>query len=128
MPIKKLSKFKRLSKSKKISKSRTKSRTKKLLKSKPKPKYNYNNKKKMSSQKRSNKNYNKKVNNKGLIGGFAGDSNCNIATVKESGFNIAGFGTGPTAMAGLSIPETRAMIYNPSCSNSTNKYQAMVPG
>jgi hypothetical protein len=124
MPIKKkLSKSKRLlSKSKRLSKS--KSRTKKISKSKVKPKYKYNKKNNMNTLKNSNKNSNKNF----LAGGFFGDSSCNIATVKEPGFNVAGFGTGANTIAGLSIPESRAVIYNPNCSNSTSKYQAMVPG
>lgn len=126
MPIKKLSKSKRLlSKSKRLYKS--KSRTKKQSKIKAKPKYKYNKKNNMSTQKNSNKNFNKNSNKNVLKGGFSGDPSCNIATVKESGFNLGGFGTGANTIAGLSIPESRAMIYNPNCSNSTSKYQAMVP-
>ena len=129
MAIKKLSKSKRLlSKSKRLYNS--KSKTKKISKSKVKPKYKYNNKKNMSikknSNKTSNKSSNKTSNKKFLRGGFAGDSSCNIATVKEAGFNVAGFGSGSTAIAGLSIPESRAMIYNPNCSNNRGS-EAMVP-
>jgi hypothetical protein len=123
MPIKKLSKSKRLlSKSKRLlSKKLSKSRTKKLSKSKVKPKYKYNNKKKYT---RAKKTYSNKV----LSGGFSGDPSCNIATVKEPGFSVAGLGSGTNGIAGLSIPESRAMIYNPNCSNSTSKYNAMIPG
>ena len=112
MPIKRLPKSKRISKSKRQIKS----------------KLAYNRKKHIRTQRRSNKNFNKKINNKVLMGGFLGDSSCNIATVKEAGFNVGGFGSGSTAIGGLSIPESRAMIYNPNCSNSSSKYNAMVPG
>lgn len=125
MAIKKLSKSKKLlSKSKRLYKS--KSKTKKTSKSKVNPKYKYNNKKNMSTQKKSNKTSNKTSNKKVLKGGFAGDSSCNIATVKEAGFNVAGFGSGSTAISGLSIPESRAMIYNPNCSSNRGS-EAMVP-
>jgi hypothetical protein len=52
-------------------------------------------------------------------GGFAAD--CNLASIKEPGFNIAGLGD----IAGLSIPESRAAIFRPNCKADT--YQAMTP-
>ena len=51
-------------------------------------------------------------------GGF---TNCNLASVKEPGFNIAGLGDIP----GLSIPDSRGAIYRPNCKPDT--YQAMTP-
>ncbi len=50
-------------------------------------------------------------------GGF---NNCNIATVKEPGFNIPSFG----GINGLSIPESQSAIYRPNCTPDT--YQAMI--
>lgn len=52
-------------------------------------------------------------------GGFS--SNCNLATVKESGFKLDALGS----IAGLSIPEARGAIYRPNC--KTDTYQAMAP-
>lgn len=52
-------------------------------------------------------------------GGFAGD--CNLASVKEPGFNIPSLGD----IAGLSIPESRGAIFRPNCKADT--YQAMTP-
>ena len=48
-----------------------------------------------------------------------GSTNCNLASVKEPGFNIAGLGDIP----GLSIPDSRGAIYRPNCKPDT--YQAM---
>ena len=50
-----------------------------------------------------------------------GSTNCNLASVKEPGFNIAGLGDIP----GLSIPDSRGAIYRPNCKPDT--YQAMTP-
>ena len=52
-------------------------------------------------------------------------SDCGSASVKEPGFSLAGSSSGKTEIPGLSIPETRAMLYTPNC--SIDKYQAMVP-
>ena len=54
-----------------------------------------------------------------------GGSNCNIATVKERGFNLPSYGSGANQIAGFSIPDTNAMIFNPNCASSPN--QAMAP-
>ena len=58
-------------------------------------------------------------------GGFFGTSNCNIATVKERGFNLPSYGLGANQITGFSIPDTNAMIFNPNCASSPN--QAMAP-
>lgn len=50
-----------------------------------------------------------------------GSTNCNLASVKEPGFNIAGLGDIP----GLSIPDSRGAIYRPNC--KSDSYQAMTP-
>ena len=61
-------------------------------------------------------------------GGFMSkNSDCSVATVKEHGFSIAGSGSGASAIPGLSIPESRAILNTPNCSNKINTYQAMVP-
>ena len=61
--------------------------------------------------------YNKKTHKQ--RGGFASD--CNIASVKEPGFNVSALGDIP----GLSIPESRGAIFRPNCQPDT--YQAMTP-
>ena len=55
---------------------------------------------------------------RGHRGGFGGD--CNLATVKESGFSLDSLGS----ISGLSIPETRAAVYRPNC--KSNSYHAMI--
>ena len=52
-------------------------------------------------------------------GGFS--SSCNMATVKESGFNVDALGS----IAGINIPSSSAAIYRPNC--KTDSYQAMTP-
>ena len=52
-------------------------------------------------------------------GGFA--SNCNLATIKESGFSVDALGS----IAGINIPSSRAAIFRPNCNTSTP--QAMTP-
>ena len=54
-------------------------------------------------------------------GGFAAISDCQIATVREPGINIAGTAN----IGGLSIGDSRAAIFRPDCKVDTN--QAMVP-
>lgn len=66
------------------------------------------------SKRKSKRNY--KMNNH--KGGFA--ASCNMATVKEPGFNLSSLG----AITGLSIPESSAVIYRPNCKKDSN--QAMV--
>lgn len=50
-----------------------------------------------------------------------GATDCNLASVKEPGFNISAIDDIP----GLSIPESRGAIYRPNC--KTDTYQAMTP-
>ena len=85
---------------------RTKRLSKRLYKSKRVSKYKKHSKRNRRSRKQR--------------GGFLNDPSCNLATVRESGFNLAGTGS----IAGLSIPDTRAVIYNPNCKADT--YQAMI--
>ena len=47
---------------------------------------------------------------------------CSLASIKEPGFNIAKLGD----IAGLSIPDSRGVIYRPNCGNP-NENQAMAP-
>jgi hypothetical protein len=80
------------------------------------------NKSKSKSKGKGKKNNSKKYNISSRMqrqkGGF---TNCNLASVKEPGFNIAGLGDIP----GLSIPDSRGAIYRPNCKPDT--YQAMTP-
>lgn len=50
-----------------------------------------------------------------------GAADCNLATVREPGFNVPALGD----ITGLSIPESRGVIYRPNCQPDT--YQAMTP-
>jgi hypothetical protein len=88
------------------SKKNTKQYTKKTKKHSSKSKKNYRKK-------------NKKIYSKRQGGGF--NNNCNLASVKEPGFNISSLGD----IAGLSIPESRGAIFRPNCKPDT--YQAMTP-
>ena len=54
-------------------------------------------------------------------GGFSSNIDCNLATIKEPGFNLEGSGD----IEGISIPDSRAVIYNPDC--KVDSYQAMTP-
>ena len=80
-------------------------------------KFKKNKKNKKTKKNNKHKKHNKYSKHKG---GFLNDPSCNLATVRESGFNLAGTGS----IAGLSIPDTRAVIYNPNCKADT--YQAMI--
>ena len=82
------------------SKKQHKSRSKSRSKTRSKNNVRHNNKRKMQR------------------GGFA---DCNLASVKEPGFNLPSLGN----IAGLSIPESRGAIYRPNCKQDT--YQAMTP-
>lgn len=93
-------------------KRHTMSKSKKSIKSKKSKRNSRMNKKTMKNKKYMN-------NKKHQKGGFGSD--CNLATVKEPGFNIDALGS----IAGLSIPGSRAAIYRPNC--KTDKYQAMIP-
>lgn len=48
--------------------------------------------------------------------------NCNTASVREPGFNIAGTGD----ISGFSIPDSRGAIYRPNCANPLTN-QAATP-
>lgn len=96
-----------------------------------KQRFSLKSKKVFKSKKNSkNRNYYKSYSKKNLKkykqqGGFnlnngLGDD-CNLATIKEPGFNLEGSGN----IEGISIPESRAVIYNPACKVDT--YQAMTP-
>lgn len=89
----------------------------KLSKSK---KYNSKKTKKTNKHSRKSKQHHKSHNkNNSQSGGFAGD--CNLASIKEPGFNLSALGD----IAGLSIPDSRAAIFRPNCKADT--YQAMTP-
>ena len=62
----------------------------------------------------------KKYKQKGGFNFNSGDD-CNLATIKEPGFNLEGSGD----IEGIEIPGSRAVIYNPACKVDT--YQAMTP-
>jgi len=79
-------------------------------------------KSKSKSKSKGKKNNSKKYNiNSRMQRQKGGFTNCNLASVKEPGFNIAGLGDIP----GLSIPDSRGAIYRPNCKPDT--YQAMTP-
>ena len=87
---------------------------------------NYNNRKKNKTRKtrktrktsKTSKKYGNNGRRKAQHGGF---SDCSLATVKEPAFNIPALND----IQGLSIPETRGVIYRPDCQKDTN--QAMIP-
>ena len=110
---KRLSKHKqhRKTKSMKGEKKRLSLKSKKVFKSK---KYSKHRQTYKSNSKKNLKRYKQK-------GGFNSNTDCNLATIKEPGFNLAGSGD----IAGISIPESRALIFNPNCQVDT--YQAMTP-
>ena len=68
-----------------------------------------------SAIKSASKNANKNIMHRG------GFTDCNLASIKEPGFNIPTLGVAD----GLSIPESRGAIYRPNC--KTDTYQAMTP-
>ena len=61
---------------------------------------------------------NKHKSKKNMKGGFSG---CGIATINEPGISVPALG----AIDGMSISDTRAAIYRPSCTANSN--QAMTP-
>lgn len=69
-----------------------------------------------------NSKYKRNINNKNhyMKGGFSGCGG--LATVNEPGISVPDLGS----IAGMSIPDTRAVIYRPSCTSS-NLNQAMTP-
>ena len=78
-----------------------------------------------SKSKKYSKKYSKKI--KYLKGGFINDPSCNLATIKEPGFNLSNlsYGSGSSSIGGLNISDSRAIIYNPNC--KSDSYQAMIP-
>ena len=54
-------------------------------------------------------------------GGFG--SSCNLATVKEPGFKLDAL----NGIAGLSLPESSAVIFRPNCRSKSSSSQAMAP-
>ena len=97
---------KRLSKS---NKKRSSKSNKRLVKS---------NKRLVKSNKRLVKS-NKK--NKKHSGGFLSSSNCSIASVKEPGFHLSALGSGSTQIPGFSIPDQKAIIFDPKCAVSQSQ-------
>jgi hypothetical protein len=56
-----------------------------------------------------------KKNKNNQRGGFFGTSNCSIASVTEKGFNLATFNSGNIKINGFSLPDQKAIIYDPKC-------------
>jgi len=114
---KRLSKSKQYRKTKhmKTSKQRLSLKSKKVFKSKK----NSNSKNRRHYKSNSKQNLNKYKHTGGF--NFNSGDDCNLATIKEPGFNLEGSGD----IKGISIPEARAVIYNPDCKVDT--YQAMIP-
>ena len=105
---------KRLSKSNK--KRSSKSNKKRLSKSNKR--LSKSNKRLVKSNKRLVKS-NKK--NKKHSGGFLSSSNCSIASVKEPGFHLSALGSGSTQIPGFSIPDQKAIIFDPKCAVSQSQ-------
>ena len=103
---------KRLSKS---NKRLVKSNKKRLSKSKKR--LVKSNKKRLS---KSNKKRSSKSNKK-HSGGFLSSSNCSIASVKEPGFHLSALGSGSTQIPGFSIPDQKAIIFDPKCAVSQSQ-------
>ena len=112
MPIRKLSKSKRLSKTKRVSKSKKSIKTTKLSKSKRLSKSYKKLKHKLKSRKH------KTIKHRG---GFFGSSNCSIASVKEPGFNLPSYGVGASQISGFSIPDQKAIIFDPKCPSAPSQ-------
>jgi exonuclease VII large subunit len=106
---------KRLSKSnKRLSKSNkrlVKSNKKRLSKSNKK-RLSKSNKKRLSKSNKKNKKHS---------GGFLSSSNCSIASVKEPGFHLSALGSGSTQIPGFSIPDQKAIIFDPKCAVSQSQ-------
>ena len=114
MPIKKhnISKFSK--KNKNLKKSKYSKKSRKYI--------NYKISRKISKSKKSRKSNNSMQKyRKHQRGGFA--PSCNLATVKEPGFNLDAL----NAIAGLSIPSSSAVIYRPNCRSKGSSSQAMAP-
>ena len=110
---------KRLSKS---NKRLVKSNKKRLSKSNKK-RSSKSNKRLVKSNKRlvkSNKKRSSKSNKK-HSGGFLSSSNCSIASVKEPGFHLSALGSGSTQIPGFSIPDQKAIIFDPKCAVSQSQ-------
>jgi len=116
MPIKKhnISKISKFSKkNKNLKKSKYSKKSRKYI--------NYKISRKISKSKKSRKSNNSMQKyRKHHRGGFA---SCNLATVKEPGFNLDAL----NAIAGLSIPSSSAVIYRPNCRSKGSSSQAMAP-
>lgn len=82
-------------------------------------KHRKSSKHKKNHSKKHTKNHQKNRSNNHRQRGGAAD--CNLATVREPGFNVPALGD----ITGLSIPESRSVIYRPNCQPDT--YQAMTP-
>jgi len=123
MPVKRTKLSKRLSK--RLSKSKQYRKTKNMKGGKQR--FSLKIKKVLKSKKNSKNRKHYKSNSKKNIkknkqkGGFFSDSECNLATIKEPGFNLEGSGD----IEGIKIPDSRAVIYNPDC--KVDDYQAMTP-
>ena len=59
--------------------------------------------------------------NKKHSGGFLSSSNCSIASVKEPGFHLSALGSGSTQIPGFSIPDQKAIIFDPKCAVSQSQ-------
>lgn len=77
-------------------------------------------KKVRNHRKTKSRNSKARKNKRHMKGGFSGCSS-GIATINEPGFSIPALG----AIDGMSISDTRAAIYRPSC--TANSSQAMAP-
>ena len=102
-------------KSKQSKQSKRSKRSKKPRKSRSKKQY------KTAKHKKVYKKVHKKTHSRKLSQNQRGGADCNLATVRESGFNVPDLGD----ITGLSIPESRGVIYRPNCQPDT--YQAMTP-
>jgi hypothetical protein len=101
--------------SKKSKRSKQSKQSKKSRKSRSKKQY------KTAKHKKVHKKVHKKTHSRKLSQNQRGGADCNLATVREPGFNVPALGD----ITGLSIPESRGVIYRPNCQPDT--YQAMTP-
>jgi hypothetical protein len=113
MPLKKYKLSKKSRKLKKSSKSSKSKKTKNFRSSrKLKKMFKKKNSSSSSSKNRSNLKYRK----------YQKGAGCNVATVKEPGFNVDTLGSMPS----LSIDASTAVIYRPRCTQNSSS-QAMIP-
>lgn len=116
MAIRKLSKSKRVSN--RVSKRASKRASKRVSKRASKSKKRGSNSKKRGSKAKtrgSKVSSLNKQNNTKHRGGFFGSSNCSIASVSEPGFNLPPLTSGATQITGFSIPQQKAIIFDPQC-------------